>query len=76
MGTKCSREAPLSTPLVLNRNTGGYWTNILGGNDAFLVAPAEAGAHASWQGWIPAFAESTPRIEKKCSGGNDGVRGE
>jgi hypothetical protein len=23
------------------------------------------------QGWIPAFAESTPRIEKKYSGGND-----
>jgi len=23
--------------------------------------------------WIPACAESTPRIEKKCSGGNDGA---
>ena len=21
--------------------------------------------------WIPAYAESTPRIGKKCSGGND-----
>jgi hypothetical protein len=25
--------------------------------------------------WVPAFAESTPRIEKKCSGGNDGQNG-
>lgn len=25
-------------------------------------------------GWIPAFAESTPRIEKKYSGGNDRAR--
>jgi hypothetical protein len=44
-----------------------------GGNDAFLVAPAEAGVHASKQEWILAFAESTPRIEKKYSGGNDGT---
>jgi len=28
--------------------------------------------HARTRGWIPAFAESTPRIEKKYSGGNDG----
>jgi len=28
------------------------------------------------QGWIPACAESTPRIEKKYSGGNDGEEGE
>jgi hypothetical protein len=27
------------------------------------------------QKWIPAFAESTPRIGKKCSGGNDGGAG-
>jgi hypothetical protein len=39
------------------------------GNDAFFVAPAEAGTHTSWQDWIPAYAESTPRIEKKYSGG-------
>jgi len=26
--------------------------------------------------WIPAFAESTPRIKKKYSGGNDGTLGE
>ena len=26
--------------------------------------------------WIPAFAESTPRIEKKYSGGKDGRRRE
>ena len=28
-------------------------------NDAFLVAPAEAGVHASNQEWIPAFAGTT-----------------
>ena len=27
------------------------------------------------KGWIPAYAESTPRIEKKYSGGNDGGGG-
>ncbi|HZL82828.1 MAG TPA: AIM24 family protein [Candidatus Deferrimicrobium sp.] len=27
------------------------------------------------QDWIPACAESTPRIGKKCSGWNDGIKG-
>ena len=26
------------------------------------------------QGWIPACAESTPRLEQKGSGGNDGYK--
>ena len=34
-----------------------------------------AGTHAAVQGWIPAFAESAPRIEQKSSGGNDGGGG-
>src|SRR5664279_3263710 len=38
------------------------------------VVLADAGTHTSWQDWIPAYAESTPRIGKKCSGGNDGGR--
>jgi len=45
------------------------------------VVPAKAGTYASNQGWIPAYAESTPHkrpshwtnilggIGKKCSGG-------
>ena len=32
------------------------------GNDAFLVAPAEAGVHASKQEWIPACAYLGPLL--------------
>jgi len=34
----------------------------------YLVVLADAGTHTSWQGWIPAFAESTP--QKRPSHGN------
>jgi len=40
---------------------------MLRGNDklqdgsAFFVVPAQAGTHTSNQGWIPAYAESTPQ---------------
>ena len=35
---------------------------MLGGEGRinYLVVLADAGTHTSWQGWIPAFAESTP----------------
>ena len=36
---------------------GQIMDSRLRGNDAFLVAPAEAGVHASKQDWIPACAE-------------------
>ena len=41
---------------------------------AFFVVPAQAGTHRRGTDWIPAYAESTPRIEKKYSGGNDRLR--
>jgi len=69
----CTESTPPSTPLGYNNILGGIEQKSSGGNDAFLVAPAEAGVHASNQEWIPACAESTPRIEKKYSGGNDGA---
>ena len=43
---------------------------------SYLVVLADAGTHTSWQRWIPAFAESTPRLEQKGSGGNDRTLGE
>jgi len=42
---------------------------FLRGNDAFLVAPAEAGAHAMIQEWIPACAEKHPSPWTKGLGG-------
>ena len=74
-------KAPLRTPPriekkclgVLKRNTreddklqdGSAFFVV----PALFVVPAQAGTHTSNQGWIPAYAESTPRIEKKYSGG-------
>ena len=39
-------------PRIEQKSSGGMTKPS--GNDAFLVAPAEAGVHASKQDWIPA----------------------
>jgi hypothetical protein len=65
VGSRPRQKHSGTTPLALDRNAQGIrpspWTKGLRGiglkcsrgNDAFLVAPAEAGVHASDQGWIP-----------------------
>jgi hypothetical protein len=61
----------------LRRKHPSHEEKVLGGNDRraragrinYLVVLADAGTHAMMQRWIPAYAESTPRIEQKSSGG-------
>src|SRR5664279_2437395 len=63
-----SREG--GNPLLHTRvNSCTLRSDKLQDGSAFSVVPAKAGTCTSNRGWIPAYAESTPRIGKKCSGG-------